>query len=171
MKAIDLNRRVTLNTLKVLKIRTDLKALTAFPLPPDNKVNSSIDNETIAPSKMFILSLKYPIGPKAINFRPISAINMYVKIDPNISISDRDSASLKDPFIDKITVFPTTAPKIKLLRCFPFTISFNSLCLTAIQPVTPAKKITFSYPEVDNLDLILFALRIGKLSITSSALQ
>lgn len=58
INAKDRKRRVTLKTLKVLKIRTDLKALTAFPLPPESRVNSKIESMTMAPSNMFILSLK-----------------------------------------------------------------------------------------------------------------
>lgn len=56
IKANPLNSLVTLKTLKVLKILIALKALIAL-LPPDRKANSIIDNKTIDPSNMFILSL------------------------------------------------------------------------------------------------------------------
>ena len=76
-----LNNLVTLNTLNVLKILTARNALIAFyPLPAlDIKVISKILNETIHPSKTFILSLIYSGTPIPNILRDISTVKMYVK--------------------------------------------------------------------------------------------
>lgn len=60
--------RVTLNTLNVRNILTDLKAETAL-LPPLKIIISMIEIITIHPSNKFILSLAYPI-----NFNQLSYI-------------------------------------------------------------------------------------------------
>lgn len=77
MNARDRSSRVTRKTLNVRKILIARKAETAFdPLPPDINVISKIEIITIDPSNMFILSLTYPSGLKAIIFRPISIIKI-----------------------------------------------------------------------------------------------
>ena len=69
MNARDLSNLVTRRTLKVRKILIALNAETALePLPPDIRVISKIEIITMDPSKIFILSLAYPIGLKAIYF-------------------------------------------------------------------------------------------------------
>jgi len=68
-----LSNLVTRKTLNVLKIRTARNADTAL-LPPLNIIISTIEIDTMNPSKMLILSLIYPIGESAIIFSPISAM-------------------------------------------------------------------------------------------------
>lgn len=68
-----LNNLVTRRTLNVLKIRTARNADTAL-LPPLNIIISTIEIDTMNPSKILILSLIYPIGERAIIFIPISAM-------------------------------------------------------------------------------------------------
>jgi len=68
-----LSNLVTRKTLNVLKIRTARNADTAL-LPPLNIIISTIEIDTMNPSKMLILSLISPIGESAIIFSPISAM-------------------------------------------------------------------------------------------------
>lgn len=63
MKASERKRRVTLNTLNVLKILALLKAETAF-ADPVKKSASTKEIVTMAPSKQFIRSLTYSMGKK-----------------------------------------------------------------------------------------------------------
>jgi len=73
---------VTRNTLKVLKIRTDLKAEIADP-PPEKKNSSTRDKLTTTASNKFILSLRYSPIPNANIFIPISIVKIIVKVKLN----------------------------------------------------------------------------------------
>lgn len=90
------------------------------------------------PSKIFILSLTYPIGLNAIIFRPISTINIQVKASLKVESKSIVSYSVKDPSNAKTTVLATTARVKKFSINFPFIKKPNSLCLTAIKPIIPA---------------------------------
>jgi len=79
----DLNNRVTLKTLKVLIILNDLNTEALLWLDEtniyQNLPKSIIEIKTISPSKIFILSLIYPVGNKAHIFKNISTMKIYVK--------------------------------------------------------------------------------------------
>ena len=72
-----LTNLVTLKTLNVLKILTDLNADIADPPPP--KMNSSIKlSDTMIASKVFIASFKYSATPIPNIFKNMSIVNTYV---------------------------------------------------------------------------------------------
>ena len=48
-------------------------------LPPERNIVSTRDIDTIRPSKIFIESETYYLTPNAVNFSPISIINIIVK--------------------------------------------------------------------------------------------
>ena len=67
--------RVTLSTLNILKILTDLKADIAE-FPPPKKKSSTKLNDTMMASKAFILSFKYSETPIPNIFKLISIEKM-----------------------------------------------------------------------------------------------
>lgn len=75
----DLISRVTLSTLNVLNILTDLKAEMADPPPDPNRHSSMILKITTSASKMFILSLKYSMSPSPTTLSPMSTVKIIVK--------------------------------------------------------------------------------------------
>lgn len=123
IKARLLNNRVTLRTLKVLNILTALNALTAFqPLPAsDIIVISRMDRMTIHPSKIFILSLTYPIGLKAMSLIAISKMKIQVKISLNNCNKSNVSYSVNNPSNAKTTVLQITASVRKFSTNLPLT--------------------------------------------------
>ena len=84
--AIDLRAlriRVTRNTRNVLKTRTVRKAYKLpAPLPPpsDSIIISIMESMTTPPSRRFILSAAYFLGPRARSFNDISTIKIHVKM-------------------------------------------------------------------------------------------
>lgn len=75
---------VTLSTLKALKILTDLKADNEdFPLPPLRKNSSTKLSTTIMASNLFIVSLRYSIGPIPRTLIPNSIVNIIVNAKLN----------------------------------------------------------------------------------------
>lgn len=75
---------VTLSTLKALKILTDLNADNEdFPLPPLKKNNSTKLSITMVASNLFIVSLRYSIGPIPSTLTPNSIVNMIVNAKLN----------------------------------------------------------------------------------------
>ena len=76
--------------LKILKILKDLNAaITEKSMDPDikdSRIISTNDKITIAPSKIFIVSLKYSLNPNPINLITISAQKKIV--NPRLAFSN-----------------------------------------------------------------------------------
>lgn len=84
-------------SLKILKILKDLKAAITEKLTDpdikDSRMISTKDKITIAPSKIFIVSLKYSLNPNPINLIAISVEKKIV--NPKLAFSrEFDSDSL-----------------------------------------------------------------------------
>lgn len=121
----DLTNLVTLNTLKVLKILTDLNAEIAdAPLPKIN--NSTKLKETIIQSNTHILSFKYSTIPYPNIFRPISTVNIIVKAKLKwFKIFDPLLSTI--PSIANIIVFPKTESMMKASNHLPRAKSLTYL--------------------------------------------
>ena len=89
------------------------------------------------PSKIFILSLIYPKGLKAINFIDISTINIQVNILFNIYSKSNVSYSSNNPSKANTIVLQRTANVKKFSTIFPLTKYYNFLWSTIRIPIIP----------------------------------
>lgn len=128
----DLTNRVTLRTLNVLKILTDLNAEIAD--PPLPKINNSTKlNETMIQSNTHILSFKYSTTPYPNIFRPMSIVKIIVKAKLNV-FKTCEPEFETNPSIASMIVFPKTESIMNVSNHFPSAKSLTYLLKARKRP-------------------------------------
>jgi len=133
--ANDLNRRVTLKTRNVLRVRNTFNALNVV-LPEDRVISITLII-TINPSNIFILSLTYPISLNPISLRIISTINIHVHIVSNYDNKSIMFISFVDPSRARIIVLNNTISVKNLSIIILFIVHSNLYSITYKKPLKP----------------------------------
>lgn len=159
IQANDLNRRVTLKTRKVLRVRSTFNALNVV-LPEDRVISITLIM-TINPSNIFILSLIYPITLNPISLRIISTIKIHVHIVSNYNNILVKYKSVVDPSRARIIVLNKTITVKNLSIIILFMVHSRLYSITYMKPLNPYINMVLLQFSVHRLKNIIFYFFYG----------